>query len=120
MNIGKYSHITPALHDLHWLPVRARIHFKILVLAIKAIHRLAPPYISDLIIVRLKSSYNVRSNSSLLLEPPKKKMLPTFGARSFCAAVPCFLNSLPTELRDFQSLTIFKRNFKTHLFLQVF
>ena len=29
MDIGKYSHITPAHHELHWLPVLARIHFKI-------------------------------------------------------------------------------------------
>ena len=25
MNISKYSHVTEALQDLHWLPVRARI-----------------------------------------------------------------------------------------------
>ena len=73
MNIGKYSHVTPPLYDLHWLPVRARIHFKILVLTFKAIHRLAPPYISDLISVRSNSSYNLRSNGSLLLEPPKRE-----------------------------------------------
>ena len=45
MDIGKYSHITPVLYELHWLPVQARIHFKILLLAFKAIHGLAP-YIS--------------------------------------------------------------------------
>ena len=77
MNIGKYSHVTPALYDLHWLPVRARIHFKILVLAFKTIQKLAPPYSSDLISVRPKSSYNLRSNSSLLLEPPKEKTYST-------------------------------------------
>ena len=120
MNIGKYSHVTPALYDLHWLPVRARIHFKILVLTFKAIHRLAPPYISDLISVRPKSSYNLRSNSSLLLEPPKEKMLATLGARSFYAAAPCLWNSLTPELRDVKSINIFKRNLKTHLFGQVF
>ena len=38
MDIGKYSHITPALFELHWLPVPARIHFKLLLLAFKAIH----------------------------------------------------------------------------------
>ena len=31
MDIGKYSHITPAPYELHWLPVQARIHFKILI-----------------------------------------------------------------------------------------
>ena len=35
MDIGKYSHTTPALYDLHWLPIHARIQFKILLLAFK-------------------------------------------------------------------------------------
>ena len=116
MNIGKYSHVTQALQDLHWLQVRARIHFKILILVFKAIHGLAPPYISDLITVKPKSSYHLRSNSSLLLEPPKEKMLSTLSARSFYAAAPCLWNSLPAELRDIQSLCNFKRKLKTHLF----
>ena len=42
MDIGKYSHITPVPYELHWLPVQAPIHFKILLLAFKAIHGLAP------------------------------------------------------------------------------
>ena len=116
MNISKYSHVTQALQNLHWLPVRPRIHFKKLLLVFKAIYGLAPPYISDLVTVKLKSSYDLRSNSSLLLEPPKEKMLSTLGARSFYAAAPCLWNSLPAELRDIQSLCSFKRKLKTHLF----
>ena len=73
MDIGKYSHITPALYELHWLPVPVRIHFKILLLAFKAIHGLAPAYISNLLVIKHKSSYNLRSNSGILLEPPKVK-----------------------------------------------
>ena len=75
MDIGKYSNITPALYELHWLPVPARIHFKILLLAFKAIHGLAPAYISNLLVIKRKSSYNLRSNSGILLEPPRGKML---------------------------------------------
>ena len=92
---------------IFWLPVRARIHFKILLLVFKAIHGLT---------VKPKSSYDLRSNSSLLLEPPKEKMLSTLGARSFYAAAPCLWNSLPAELRDIQSLCSFKQKLKTHLF----
>ena len=65
MNISKYSHITPVFQDLHWLPVHVRINFTTLILVFKVIHGLEPPYISDLISVRPKSSYNLRSNSSL-------------------------------------------------------
>ena len=35
MNIGKYSHVTQALQDLHWLPVRTSIDFKILILVLR-------------------------------------------------------------------------------------
>ena len=62
MDIGKYSHITPALYELHWLPVLVRIHFKILLLAFKSIHGVAPEYISNLLLIKRESSYNLRSN----------------------------------------------------------
>jgi len=32
---GKYEHITPALSELHWLPVRQRIDFKVAMLTFK-------------------------------------------------------------------------------------
>ena len=46
----KYDHITPVLKDLHWLPVRERIQYKILLLTWKSLHDLAPPYLKDLLI----------------------------------------------------------------------
>ena len=39
---GKFCHITPVLHQLHWLPVSFRINFIILLLTFKAIHESAP------------------------------------------------------------------------------
>ena len=49
LGIGKFSHITPALYELHWLPVSLRIDYKILLLTFKCIYGLAPTYLSDLI-----------------------------------------------------------------------
>ena len=66
-NISRFDHITPVLVDLHWLPVKFRIDFKILLITYKAIHGLAPEYILDLISVRHPSHYNLRSNDELLL-----------------------------------------------------
>ena len=60
LGIGKFSHITPALYELHWLPVSLRIDYKILLLAFKCIYGLAPAYLSDLI--------SIKSNS-LLVSP---------------------------------------------------
>ena len=88
MDIRKYSHITPALYDLHWLPLHARIHFKILLLVFKVIHGQAPDYLSSLVSVESKSHYSLCSNSSTLFDPPKGKMLVTLGGHSFQPAVP--------------------------------
>ena len=44
---------TPVLQELHWLPVQAHIHFKIVLLAFKALRGLAPAYISDLLAFKL-------------------------------------------------------------------
>ena len=45
----KTEYITPVLIDLHWLPVKQRIQFRLLCLTYKALHGLAPEYISDLL-----------------------------------------------------------------------
>ena len=56
VDLSKFCHITPALLQLHWLPVVKRIQFKILLLTFKAIHSLSPPYISELISIKPESS----------------------------------------------------------------
>ncbi len=45
----KCDHITPVLASLHWLPVRFRIDFKILLITFKALNGLCPTYIADLL-----------------------------------------------------------------------
>ena len=110
MDVGKYSHITPELYELHWLPVLARIHFKILLLAFKAIHGHAPACISNFLVIKHKSSYYLRSNSGILLEPPRGKMLATLGERAFQAAVPHLWNELPLQLRTITSIETFKNS----------
>ena len=48
-SIPRYTHTTPLLTDLHWLPVMARIKFKTLVFAYQAVKGSAPTYIQQLI-----------------------------------------------------------------------
>ena len=122
MDIRKHAHITPVLFKLHWLPVYARIQFKVLLLAFKAIHNLAPSYIKYLELIEIKSkfSYCLRSNSGILLEWPKRKMLVTLGGRSFYAAAPGLWNSLPLSIRTITSIEVFKKSLKTYLFQQSF
>jgi len=41
------EHITLVLQQLHWLPVRQRVHFKLAVLAYKALHDRLPSYLVE-------------------------------------------------------------------------
>ncbi|XP_058868339.1 uncharacterized protein LOC131709687 [Acipenser ruthenus] len=45
----RFSHATPLLRSLHWLPITARIQFKTLVLAYRCLDQTAPSYLQTLI-----------------------------------------------------------------------
>ena len=45
-----YSKYDQILKDLHWLPVKSRIEFKILILIFKVYHEIGPKYLSDSLI----------------------------------------------------------------------
>ena len=45
----KFDHVTPLLIELHWLPVRQRIVFKILLYTFKALHGVTPMYLTELL-----------------------------------------------------------------------
>ncbi|KAF3689283.1 hypothetical protein EXN66_Car004955 [Channa argus] len=61
--VSSFHHITPILQQLHWLPVKYRIEFKILLYIFKAIHNLSLSYLSDVLHIAT-SSRSVRSSSS--------------------------------------------------------
>jgi len=65
MSCKKYDHITPILINLHWLPVRYRINFKILLLTFKAFYGMAPSYIIDLIHIKTITRYSLRSTEGV-------------------------------------------------------
>ena len=46
---AKYDHITPTMKQLHWLPIRHRIHYRVLLLTYKSMDGLAPSYLEELI-----------------------------------------------------------------------
>ena len=102
------------LRGLHWLPVKALIQFKILLITFKAIHGLAPKYLCDLITFK-SSLYNLRSSGSILLSMPIVRSK-TLGDRAFMVAAPRLWNSLPKKLREITTVNSFKAHIKTHLF----
>ena len=81
----RHVHITPILINLHWLPVEFRITFKVLLLVYKALHGLAPSYISDLLNFKTYSR-SLRSSCKEYLVVPRSR-LKTYGDRAFSIAI---------------------------------
>ena len=115
---SKFSRIIPLLRDLHWLPVRQRISFKILLIVYKALIGQAPIYIVELVKLKLhQHTHNLRSSQdTLLLQTPSHRTEITLGDRAFACTAPKLWNEL-LEIRKSPSLDIFKSNLKTHLFM---
>ena len=118
---SKYCHVSPLLFNLHWLPVKFRIDFKILLLTYKAINGLVPFYLKELINLKVPCKYKLRSDcDGLLLNTVKFKTLTTLGDRSFAVAAPQLWNSLPYAIRSSPSVASFKQTLKTFLFQKAF
>ena len=108
------EHITPILKSLHWLPVRFRIDFKVLLLVFKSVNNLGPSYLSDLL-SPYRPPRTLRSSSTGLLTIPRVGSK-THGEAAFSCYGPRLWNSLPVGLRAAETVDIFKRKLKTHLF----
>ena len=76
---SRFFHIISLLKSLHWLPVKYRIVFKIILTTFKAINGLALAYVSELISFRDTERYDFRSKDGLLLAPCRGKTLTTLG-----------------------------------------
>ena len=107
------DHITSVLYNLHWLAIKERIEYKILLITFKALSGLAPRYIIDLLCVYVPKR-NLRSSSDRKLVVPTYN-LETYGRRSFRVSAPILWNSLPQNIRLCDSIETFKRELKTHL-----
>ena len=115
---AQQEHITPVLRDLHWLPVKFRIMYKILLLTYKCLHGLAPEYLTDLI-QEYKPVRNLRSSSKQNLVPPLVSTT-SYGHRSFRHASCELWNKLPFHIKNSQTLNQFKSSLKTYLFEMAF
>ena len=82
----KYDHISPVLSTLHWLPVKHRIDFKILLITYKALNGLAPQYLNKLLLPYSPPRPLRSRNSGNLIMPRISKS--TVGSRSFSCLVP--------------------------------
>ena len=111
----KQDHVIPRLRTLHWLPIHARIEYRLSTLCHSFFSDTAPVDLSDLLCIYSPSKQLRSSSASKTLCIPHIKTK-TFGHSSFSHAAPSVWNSLPHEIRHIQSTTAFKTALKTHLF----
>ena len=114
------DHIKPVLKDLHWLPVEARIIFKILFMSYKILHGLAPQYLTSLIKIHQPPRTLRSSHRCLLALPSSRPRTSTYGERTFLHASPKLWNSIPEDIKRAKTITIFKTKLKTFLFKNYF
>ena len=98
----KNDHIMPILEELHWLPIRYRMQFKILLLVYKCHHGLAPQFLIEQIKLPCPPR-TLRSSNHLVLEKPIINMV-SYGKRAFSYAGPELWNSLPGHIKNSKSV----------------
>ena len=95
--------ITSYLIALHWLPIKARVIYKICCLVKTTLLTGRPTYLR---------SQLVRTRNRLYVPRIKSD----YGKRTFRYYAPSVYNKLPNHLRTTDSVASFKKNLKTHLF----
>ena len=108
------DHITPILKNLHWLPVEARINFKILLITYKILNGQSASYLEP-IIQEYHSLRTLRSSTRSLLCIPSIKSN-SYGGRAFSATAPKLWNSIPEYIKRAETVETFKTRLKTFLF----
>jgi hypothetical protein len=106
-----YDHITPVMHELHWLPLQQRILYKVACIVYRCLQGTSAPYIADHI--HLLDSERLRALR--LIKVPRRECY------NFTCRAPVVWNSLPATLRSPElSLLAFRKQLKTFLFTEAY
>ena len=106
---GDHQSMTIILWQLHWLPIKRRIEYKILILVHKALYEGTPEYLAALL-HQYAPRCCLRSAGGLLLDVPR------VSRRAFACAGPTPWNKLPANICGNGNHPQFKKLLKTFLF----
>ena len=113
----RFQHITPYLKELHFLPCKYRVSYKICLLVYKCIYYNSPPYLTELINIRQPNVNRLlrKDNDKLLLSyMPFERQ--NYRSRGLSCVAPSLWNGLPLQIRNSKSITEFKTKLKTYYF----
>lgn len=122
---SRFSHISPHLKALHWLPVKQRVVFKTCLLIFKSLNYGKPSYLASYLKPYQSPKSTRMSDPSLNFlncpsYPSKIYIHPTYLDCAFQYSAPRLWNSLPHSIRTASSLGIFRKKLKAHLFSEAF
>ena len=119
---NRFTHITPYLKQIHFLPINYRIEYKICLLIFKCLYNSsnnAPTYLTELINTKQPHkhwSLRVDLDRSLLAYNTFHKQ--NYKTRGFSRAAPVIWNKIPREIRESDNINVFKTSLKTYYFTE--
>jgi len=109
-----FDRATLLLADLHWLPVRYRIEYKLALITFKALTRQQPQYLAEHIRM-YEAPRQLRPRSANILQCSPATL--NFSRNAFCHAAPAVWNKL-SEITV--SIATFRSRLKTALYNHAF
>ena len=110
--------ISKTLKELHWLPVKWQIDFKVTTTTYKLLESNEPAYLQSRISLRVpRHSLRWSADDRRLDDHPTRTNI---GARAFRCVAPTIWNALPRDIRDSSSVSAFKSKLKAHYFRLAF
>ena len=105
-NRKRSDHVSDLFAELHWLPVKQRIIFKILLFVFKIFYDISPEYIKDCVIIIDPLNRILKMN----------RVNTAYGERAFSNCAPKLWNALPDYLRHSNTISYFKGHLKNYFF----
>ena len=118
--LPRHSDTSLVRKDLHWLPIKFRISYKICCFAHKRIYGVLPDYLMTLLSIRTPPADSVRLRSycaPTLIQPVAKS---TISSSGFKFSAPFHWNALPASIRSLDNYNTFRKQLKTHFFTLAF
>ena len=110
----KFSHISPSLTDLYWLPFHFRSSFKICSLMHEISHTTLPSHLSNFSLSPKRAGLRPSTRSQLFIIPPSHP----YAKTAFSFSGSFLWNSLPPNLK-FSSYSIFFQKLITYFYKQL-
>ena len=118
--LGVRDHVTPAMRELHWLPVTFRVQYKLCLMVYSSVNCCSPEYITDVLVPMssLQRRVTLRFSTSGSFDVPRTRTV--FGERAFSVAGLAAWNKVSPNLRLITDNYRFKRALKAHFFSTVY